>query len=311
MSTTPRLNRRQFLGRAARAGGAALAAASARTAPAMPPIPRPAGGPFKLSLAAYSYRKYLDLRASPRPMDILGFVRACADMGLGATEPTSYYFTEEEQAPERLLELRRQAHLLGLTVSGTAVGNDFCLPPGPERERQIAHVLRWIDHAALLGAATLRVFAGNVPAGATEADARGWCIECLERCCRHAAERGVFLALENHGGITASADQILAIVQAVTNPWFGVNLDTGNFHGPDPYAELARVAPYAVVVQLKTEVGPAGRGKEPADLPRILRLLREARYRGFISLEYEADEEPRDAVPRTIVALQKLIAESG
>jgi len=304
------LSRRRFLGRAAAAGGAALSAGAGRSG-AMRPLERPPHGPLKLSLAAYSYRAYLDLDARPRSMDIFGFVRACAEMGLSATEPTSYYFTEEDQRPDRLLELRRQAHLLGLTISGTAVRNDFCLPSGPERAAQIAHVQGWIDRTALLGASTLRIFAGEVPPGATEVEARRWCVECIEEACRHAATRGVMLALENHGGITATADGILAIVDAVTSPWFGVNLDTGNFHGPDPYAELARVAPYAVVVQVKTEVSPSGAARTETDFPRLLRLLRAANYRGFIALEYEASEEPRVAVPRYIRLLQDLLAAGG
>ena len=80
------------------------------------------------------------------------------------------------------------------------------------------------------------------------------CLEAIHEVCDHAGRFGVFLALENHGGITATADQVLALVRGVKSPWFGVNLDTGNFHTKDPYADLARVAPYAVTVQLKTEI---------------------------------------------------------
>ena len=55
-----------------------------------------------------------------------------------------------------------------------------------------------------------------------------------------------------------------------------MNLDTGNFHGPDPYAEIAAAAPYAVNVQVKTEIRRMGRSKEPADLARVIGILREA-----------------------------------
>ncbi len=77
------------------------------------------------------------------------------------------------------------------------------------------------------------------------------------------------LALENHGGgVTVTAEQLLRLVRAVKGPNFGVNLDTGNFHGPDPYAEIAQAAPYAVNVQVKTEIRRRGQSKEPADLAR-------------------------------------------
>ena len=65
----------------------------------------------------------------------------------------------------------------------------------------------------------------------------------IQEACDYAAKYGIFLALENHGGITATIDQMLTIVKAVKHDWFGVNLDTGNFHTADPYADLAKIAP--------------------------------------------------------------------
>ena len=76
---------------------------------------------------------------------------------------------------------------------------------------------------------------------------------------------------------------MLALVEAVKHDWFGVNLDTGNFHTADPYADLARLAPYAVNVQMKTEIQRAGKAKEEADLKRLVDMLRDgqlSRLRG-------------------------------
>ena len=115
---------------------------------------------------------------------------------------------------------------------------------------------------------------------------------------------GVYLALENHGGVTASAEQILAIVTAVKHDWFGVNLDTGNFRTADPYGDLAKLAPYAVTVQMKVEVHPTGRPKEPANFARKFDILRAAHYRGYVALEYEAAEDPKAAVPRYLKQMQ-------
>ena len=74
----------------------------------------------------------------------------------------------------------------------------------------------------------------------------------------------------------------------------------------DPYADMARVAPYAVNVQVKTEVTRKGK-KEDADLARVVGILREARYSGYVVLEYEAAEDPKTAVPRHIKALRALM----
>ena len=124
----------------------------------------------------------------------------------------------------------------------------------------------------------------------------------------YAATKGIVLALENHGGITGTPDQILKLVKAIDAPNFGVNLDTGNFRGSDPYAQLAQLAPYAFNVQVKTEIhGTGSRSTEEADLARLIGILREARYSGYVVLEYEAAEDPMKAIPRYIKMLRQLI----
>ena len=133
-------------------------------------------------------------------------------------------------------------------------------------------------------------------------------LAAIQECCDHAGKYGIYLALENHGGITATIEQTLTLVRAVKHDWFGVNFDTGNFHSADPYADLTRLAPYAVVCQIKTEIQRAGtKQKEPADLKRLTDILREANFRGYVALEYEAEEEPKIGVPKAVEALKKLM----
>jgi hydroxypyruvate isomerase len=86
-----------------------------------------------------------------------------------------------------------------------------------------------------------------------------------------------------------------------------VNLDTGNFVSADPYADLTRLAPYAVTVQIKTEIHRTGKKNEEADLKKLTEILRSAGYRGYIALEYEAKEEPKTAIPRHLETLKKLM----
>ncbi len=161
--------------------------------------------------------------------------------------------------------------------------------------------------AADLGSPAIRIFAGDAQKGQPEAEARRHCVESIEACVDHAARRGVFLALENHGGIVAEPDGLLEIVRAVKSDWLGVNLDTGNFHGPDPYADVARCVPYAVTVQVKVEMQAKGGPKQEADLGRLVGMLKQARYRGHVTLEYEAAEAPLTAVPRYLERLRALL----
>jgi sugar phosphate isomerase/epimerase len=290
--------RREFLG--------AVAAGTASAAAAMEPIGRTRPSHLKLSLAAYSYRRFL---AGPeRSMDLFAFADLAADMGLDAIEPTSYYFPPDAGLDE-CRRLSRHAFLLGLDISGTAVKNDFCLPAGPARDASLAGVRDWVDRAVAMQAPVIRIFAGQVPRGDAEGAAVARAIDGLRESVAYAAERGVILALENHGGITATPAQMLRLVEAVDSPWFGVNLDTGNFTTPDPYADLERIAPYAVNVQVKTEIARGDTAaKEPADFGRLVDMLRRVRYSGYVVLEYEADEDPRTAIPGHVAALRRLIA---
>ncbi len=297
-------SRRRFLGSALAAGAACSLAPGA--APAIDPVVRNGKSHLRLSIAAYSYRKYLDLNARPAPsMTLEQFVEAAAEMGVDAVEPTAYYFADT--SPDYLNRLKGKCTRLGLDVSGTAVGNNFCTRDPAKMRQQLAYVRAWTEHAARLGAKTVRIFAGAPDKGDTEEAARSRCVEAIQEACDFAARHGILLALENHGGIVTTIDQMLALVRAVKHDWFGVNLDTANFHSEDPYADLERLAPYAVVVQLKTEIQRRGKPREPADLKRLTDILRGPGYRGYVALEYEAAEEPKVAVPRALDALKKLM----
>ncbi len=300
----PLSSRRQFLTKALLGGtGAGWGAAAA--ASAIEPIRRSGRPQFRLSLAAYSFRQYLNLKKPA--MTLEDFIDLAAGMPLDAVELTAYYFAET--SPRYLARLKGRCTRLGLDVSGTAVGNNFTTPDAARLKQDIGMVRSWIEHTSRLGGKTLRIFAGGVAKGDTEQRARTRCLAAIQEVCAHAGQFGVYLALENHGGLTASAEQTLALVRAVKSDWFGVNLDTGNFHTADPYADLARLAPYAVTVQLKTEIRRAGQKKpEEADLKRLLGLLRSANYRGYVALEYEAAEDAKAAVPRYVTMLRKMLS---
>jgi len=263
------------------------------------------GAPFKLGIAAYSYRQFL--QGANKSMTLFDFIQKCAELGTDGVELTEYYF-EKPLTHEYLMKLKRTAHLWGQDITGTPIGNVFTHPAGPDRDKQVETYKKWVDVSADLGSPAIRTFAGNAPKGVAESDARRNVIETLEIVCDYAARLGVFVALENHGGVVATADGLLEIVKGVKSPWLGINLDSGNFRTEDPYGDLARCAPYAVTVQYKVEMFPKGRPAEPADFPRLLKILKETGYRGYVVLEYEAKEDPLVAIPRIVREMRKAMA---
>jgi sugar phosphate isomerase/epimerase len=300
----PMMIRRTFLRAAAMATGVATLSATGSPVAAIEPLKREQPK-FKFSLAAYSYRNLL--QGSPPMLTLFDFIDDCARWQLDGTELTSYYFPPDV-TPAYLNQLKHHCFIRGLTISGTAVGNDFGHPPGPQRDEQLAAVKRWIDRAAMMGAPVIRIFAGHVKEGYSAEQTHLWMVDGINECCRYAGEHGVHLALENHGGPTATAEGLLRFVHAVDSPWFGVNLDTGNFHSQDVYAELEQVAPYALNVQVKVVVsGPDGT-KQPTDYARLAKILRDANYRGFVVLEYEESDNPRIACGEHLETLRRAFA---
>lgn len=324
-------SRRQFLGATALAAGLAGVGSllDQKTVIAAEP-PQRTGKPYmKLSLAAYSFNRMLQRHPTPEQLESAGmtlekFISYCASQDLAGTELTSYYVPkfvndqpvlnitgevvkEHQQAVHGYLNaLKLQCFKAGLDVSGTAIGNDFCVPAGPAREEQLSHCKHWINNAAILGAPVIRIFAGKVPKGDNEDAAIERCIAGINECLDHAAGKGVMLALENHGGITATPAQMLRIIQGVKDsPWFGVNLDGGNFRTDDPYRDLAAIAPYAVNAQVKVAITKNGK-KQPADLDRVINILKDAGYRGYVVLEYE-EKDPQAEIPKYLDQLRKLI----
>jgi sugar phosphate isomerase/epimerase len=302
------LSRRHFVSLAGTTFAASLVSSMA-----VEPFQRPGKARLRLSLAAYSFRQFFKDASHSRDkappaakqIDLFQFIDYCAEHGCQGAELTSYYFPKDA-TNDFLLKIKRHAFLRGIELSGTAVGNTFTPPGGEKRDKEIAQTKKWIDHAALMGMPHIRVFAGDAERQSPEI-AKKNCIAALEECCAYAGARGVFLGIENHGGIVAEPDALLDIIKTVKSPWLGVNLDTGNFHTADPYADLAKCAPYAINVQVKTEIRAKDRKAEAADLKRIVKILQDAKYQGYLVLEYEAAEDPYQAIPRVLSELTAVL----
>ena len=115
------------------------------------------------------------------------------------------------------------------------------------------------------------------------------------------------LALENHWGLTTKVENLLRMFKGVNSPWLGINLDTGNWPD-DPYAGIEQLAPHAVIVQAKTYYGGGVWYTLDLDYPRIAKILRNAGFRGWISLEMEGKEPADTAVPKSLDVLKRAFA---
>jgi len=261
------------------------------------------GYKIKLSCCAYSYRQLL----TSGKWTMFDFINKAVELDLDGVELTSYYFAAEDE--QYMFKLKRDCYLKGLDISGTAVGNNFVTADAAKRAEQVKLIKKGVDWAVALGAPFVRVFGGHqVPEGHTEKEALGWIIDGLKEAVDYAGKKGVFLGLENHGGLPVKAEQVLAVLDGVNSEWLGLNLDVGNFR-VDPYNEIEQVVSRAITCHVKVDIyDPKLKKRVPIDVDRIAGILKKAGYRGYISIEYEGKEDPLVAIPRFASRLRQAMA---
>jgi sugar phosphate isomerase/epimerase len=283
-----RFSRRNFLTRTALLQLGAAVGIGSTAAFAQTPIKRVGGPRLKVSLNAYSFNKALNdnIKGRGKGVTLFDVLDYCAEQNFDAIDPTGYFFPGYPKVPsdQYVNDFKRRAFQLGLDISGTGVRNNFASPDKAKRAADVQHVKEWIEVAARMGAPVLRVFAGPLPAGHTWDEVAEWMGEDLKKCVEQGKQYGVLVGIQNHGDTLKTAEQVLKIVKMVDSEWFGVIVDTGYFLTPDPYKDIARVTPYAVNWQIKES--PFGKeSKVRTDLKKLVRIIREGGYRGYIPIE--------------------------
>lgn len=254
---------------------------------------------IKTAICAYSFRDAL----GAGKLTYEDLVDMAVDNGVDGLDLTVYWFPKEN-IDQFYNSLRRKAFVSAVEIPAIAIRSDLCQKRAADQDQQTAWLNHWVDAADRLGAGHIRIFGGNVPKDSTEDEAAKWVIEILKRSADYAGKKGVILGLENHGGITLEAKRIIEIVEAVDHPFVGINLDTGNFR-TNPYEQIQMCIPYAVNSQYKVNIRDDG-GREKSDWDRITKMFADAGYKGYISLEYEAEEDAFTAVPRHLKTMREL-----
>ncbi|WP_345247531.1 sugar phosphate isomerase/epimerase family protein [Nibrella saemangeumensis] len=266
-------------------------------------------GHIKLSCNLYSFNEPL----TTGQMTLEQVLKFCADLGFDAVDPTAYYFPNYPTLPadSYVYDIKRKAFQLGLDISGTGVRNDFTLSDPTQRKAQIDLVKNWIGFAARFGAPNLRVFSGKaLTAGQNREEVTNRVASALRECTEYGAQYGVMLALQNHADFIETADHVLQILKMVNSEWLAVNLDIGSFRIGDPYAQIAQLAPYAATWQIKENLYVDGREVE-TDLNKIVRIVRDSGYRGYLPIETLGKGDPRVKVPDFLEKVRKALAVAG
>lgn len=298
-----RISRRRFLHRAAGAtAGAALAGyLPARELPAAVP-------PFKISLAQWSLHRAL----RSGQLDHLDFAKvARTEFQIGAVEYVNTFFKDKPTDARYLADMNRRArdhgvyqHLIMCDLEGR-LGD----PDPAARSRAVENHSRWVDAAATLGCATIRV---NAESAGSYEEQQQLVADGLRRLTEYAAPRSINVIVENHGGLSSNGDWLAGVMQRVGHPRCGTLPDFGNFYEYNRYRGVADMMPYAKAVSAKSYDFDA-RGEETTlDFRRFLRIVAAAGFRSWIGIEYEGDRlSEREGIARTKALLERIRAEAS
>ncbi len=256
----------------------------------------------KISLNLFSFNQ--GLQEGTIQLDEV--VQFCSDQGYLAIDPTAYYFPGYPEVPDDrfLFEFKRMVFEHSLEISGSGIRNNFSDPDPNHRQQDIQLIEKWLLASQKMGIPVLRIFAGSgIPDPESKKKALSWMMDNFKRCADLGSQYGVIIALQNHNEFIKTADEIIEIIETVNSPWFKLHLDIGSFTVKNVYEEIEKVIPYAVNWQVKELVTLDDQKVEP-DYERILRMIKEQGYEGYIPLETLGPGDPKE---KLLVLKQKVM----
>jgi len=260
---------------------------------------------LNISLNAYSFDKPLR-QGSMSMSDLIDY---CSRVGFDGVDLTGYYFPGYPAVPsdEFIYDIKRKAFRLGLGISGTGVKNDFTWSDPEKRAEEKKLVKEWIVVAEKLGAPIIRVFAGTLSKESfTWEEKLKWICEDIIECADFGQKHGVMIALQNHNDFIKTSSDVEKILKRVNHSWVGLLLDIGSYHTPDPYTDIARNSKYAISWQLKEKVF-INETQVDTDYSKIIAIVRECGYRGFLPLETLGEGDPATKVETLFKKVQTVM----
>lgn len=316
------MDRRHFL----TASATALATLPRIGAQSPAPAPTPAAAPavaaapapkirHRIGVSTYSFWGFERKEWQP----IEKCLEAAADLGFDGVEILQRQW--EDKSPATLRKVKRRAFTLGLDLMGYSTHQGFVSPDEAKRQKNIDETIGYLEEAYQLGIPTIRVNSGTwgtrkdfddlmahrgaeepLP-GYTIEDAFRWVTDAYAKLIPEAEKRGIVMGLENHWGLGRTPEGVLKVVNALNSPWLQVTLDTGNFL-EDPYDRLAQLAAQTVLLQTKTYMGGGVWYTLDLDYARIARIMDQAGYRGYVSLEFEGKGPALESIAESLALLK-------
>ncbi len=243
---------------------------------------------FRISLAQWSLHRTLNAGE----LDNLEFARtARQDYGIEAIEYVNSFFKDKAEDEAYLRELKMRAEDQDVRSLLIMVDGEGALgaPGAEERATAIENHYRWVEAAKYLGCHSIRV---NARSEGSPDEQRELAADGLSRLTEYAADREMNVIVENHGGLSSDGSWLASVMNAVGHPRCGTLPDFGNFRigegeWYDRYKGVRELMPFAKAVSAKSHDFDENGNETGTDFFRMMRVVLDAGYRGYVGIEYE------------------------
>jgi sugar phosphate isomerase/epimerase len=260
---------------------------------------------YKISLAEWSLNRAL-FKKTITNMD---FPRIAKETyGLDAVEYVSTFFRDKAEDMAYLTQLKNECDKYGVKSLLIMVDGEGNLADTSKtaRTKAIENHYKWVKAAKFLGCHTIRVNAGG---RGTMGQMQAAAIDALSRLSAYAADYGINVVVENHGGNSSYGKWLAEIMKAVNKPNCGTLPDLGNFYEYDRYKGVTELMPFAKGVSGKTHDFDENGNETQIDYAKMMKIISDSGYKGYIDVEYEGNKLSEDEGIKASIALVKRVIE--
>ncbi len=263
---------------------------------------------FRISLAQWSLHKSLG-RGANKVMDNLDFAaKAKKDFGIEAVEYVNQFFKDKAKDKKYLAEMKKRAKdsgVKGLLIMIDGEGN-LGEPNENTRSKAIENHYKWVDAAKFLGCHSIRV---NARSKGSYDEQVKLATDGLSRLTEYGDKRGINVIVENHGGLSSNGKWLATVIKNVNHARCGTLPDFGNFRLKgdewyDRYQGVRELMPFAKAVSAKSHDFDDKGNETKTDYLKMMKIVKAARYRGWVGVEYEGGRLSED---EGILATKKLL----
>ncbi len=279
---------------------------------------------FKISLAEWSFHNAI----WSGKMTNLDFAeKAKKDYGITGVEYVNQFFKDKAKDKTYLADMKKRADDNGVTsvlIMCDGEGELGDLDP-KKRTQAVENHYKWVEAAQFLGCHSIRV---NAAGHGKAEEVKKAAIDGLGRLTDFGKDFNINVIVENHGGFSSNGIWLSDVMKGVGKPGCGTLPDFGNFcitrsepkdNTPeawaattcteeyDRYKGVLELMPFAKGVSAKTHDFDANGNETETDYRKMLQIVKDAGYKGYIGIEYEGLKDAEETGVRKTLELLKRV----